>query len=141
MLKLKLTLSAFLLLAVAVSFAQSTLTLHTDQAETKINKEIYGHFAEHLGRCIYGGIYVGENSDISNTRGFRDDVIVALQEMDIPVLRWPGGCFGDTYHWKDGIGPKDERPSMVNIHWGGVTELFGKLRSGLSTLLHQTLAQ
>ncbi len=122
MLKLKLTFSAFLLLAVSVSFAQSTLTLHTDQAETKINKEIYGHFAEHLGRCIYGGIYVGENSDISNTRGFRDDVVVALQEMDIPVLRWPGGCFGDTYHWKDGIGPKDERPSMVNIHWGGVTE-------------------
>ena len=84
------------------SVGQSKITLHTDQAETKINKEIYGHFAEHLGRCIYGGIYVGEESEILNTRGFRDDVIQALLDMNIPLLRWPGGCFADTYHWKDG---------------------------------------
>ena len=102
--------------------AQSTLTLHTDQAKTKISKDIYGHFAEHLGRCIYGGIYVGEESDIPNIHGFREDVVFALRDMKIPVLRWPGGCFADTYHWKDGIGPKHKRPSMVNVHWGGVTE-------------------
>jgi alpha-N-arabinofuranosidase len=102
--------------------AQTTLHLHTDQAETTISKDIYGHFAEHLGRCIYGGIYVGEDSDIPNIRGFREDLVYALKDMEIPLLRWPGGCFGDTYHWKDGIGPKHERPSMVNVHWGGVTE-------------------
>lgn len=122
MLKLKLSIAALLIVAAAVVNGQSTLTLHTDQAETKINKEIYGHFAEHLGRCIYGGIYVGEDSDIPNVRGFRDDVIGALVDMQIPVLRWPGGCFADTYNWKDGIGPRGERPSMVNVHWGGVTE-------------------
>lgn len=104
------------------AIAQTTVNLHTDQAETKINGEIYGHFAEHLGRCIYGGIYVGEDSDIPNIRGFREDVIYALKDMNIPLLRWPGGCFADTYHWKDGIGPKHERPSMVNVHWGNVTE-------------------
>ncbi len=104
------------------TIGQTTLHLHTDQAETKINREIYGHFAEHLGRCIYGGIYVGEDSEIPNIRGFREDLVYALKDMEIPLLRWPGGCFGDTYHWKDGIGPKHERPSMVNVHWGGVTE-------------------
>ncbi len=104
------------------AFSQSTLSLHTDQAKTPISKNIYGHFAEHLGRCIYGGIYVGEDSEIPNVRGFRDDVIGALIDMRIPLLRWPGGCFADTYHWKDGIGPRQQRPSMVNVHWGGVTE-------------------
>jgi alpha-N-arabinofuranosidase len=112
---------SFLLLSL-VSSGQTRLTLHTDQAKTKINKEIYGHFAEHLGRCIYGGIYVGEDSNIPNIRGFREDVAGALKDMKIPVLRWPGGCFADTYHWKDGIGPKHKRPSIVNVHWGGVTE-------------------
>lgn len=119
--------SHFLLLAFSFLFGitaqgQSTLTLHTDQAKTKINKEIYGHFAEHLGHCIYGGIYVGVDSDIPNIRGFREDVVGALQDMKIPLLRWPGGCFADTYHWKDGIGPQHTRPSIVNVHWGGVTE-------------------
>lgn len=113
--------TVFLLLALPLA-AQNTLHLHLDQAETQINKEIYGHFAEHLGRCIYGGIFVGEDSDIPNVDGYRSDVIAALQEMEIPVLRWPGGCFGDTYHWKDGIGPRETRPSIVNTHWGGVTE-------------------
>ncbi|MBT6160284.1 MAG: alpha-N-arabinofuranosidase, partial [Flavobacteriaceae bacterium] len=87
-----------------------------------ISKHIYGHFAEHLGRCIYEGFYVGENSPIPNTDGVRNDIIEALVEMKIPNLRWPGGCFADTYHWKDGIGPKDERPSIVNRWWGGVIE-------------------
>lgn len=87
-----------------------------------IQKEIYGHFAEHLGRCIYEGLYVGEDSDIPNTNGMRNDVVTALKEMEIPVLRWPGGCFADEYHWKDGIGPKENRKKMINTHWGGVVE-------------------
>ncbi|UCD62482.1 MAG: alpha-N-arabinofuranosidase [Flavobacteriaceae bacterium] len=88
----------------------------------KINKEIYGHFSEHLGTCIYEGIYVGEDSDIPNIDGFRKDVVEAFKELKVPVLRWPGGCFADTYHWKDGIGPKEDRPAIVNVFWGGVTE-------------------
>ncbi len=87
-----------------------------------INKEIYGHFSEHLGRCIYEGIYVGEDSEIPNTKGMRNDVVNALKEIDIPVLRWPGGCFADEYHWMDGIGPKETRKRMINTHWGGVVE-------------------
>ena len=87
-----------------------------------INAEIYGHFSEHLGRCIYEGLYVGENSDIPNVNGMRKDVVDALKEMKIPVLRWPGGCFADEYHWMDGIGPKENRKKMINTHWGGVVE-------------------
>ncbi len=87
-----------------------------------INKEIQGHFSEHLGRCIYEGLYVGENSSIPNTNGMRNDVVAALKEMQIPVLRWPGGCFADEYHWMDGIGPKETRKRMINTHWGGVVE-------------------
>jgi alpha-N-arabinofuranosidase len=89
---------------------------------TMISRHIYGHFAEHLGRCIYGGLWVGEGSAIPNTRGIRDDVAAALRAVRIPNLRWPGGCFADEYHWMDGIGPRDARPTMVNTHWGGVTE-------------------
>lgn len=87
----------------------------------KISKYIYGQFAEHLGRCIYEGLYV-EDDSIPNTNGMRNDVISALKELDIPVLRWPGGCFADDYHWRDGIGDKDTRPYMVNTNWGGVVE-------------------
>ena len=87
-----------------------------------INKELQGHFSEHLGRCIYEGLYVGENSPIPNTNGMRNDVVNALKEMQIPVLRWPGGCFADEYHWMDGIGPKEKRKRMINTHWGGVVE-------------------
>ncbi len=87
-----------------------------------INPELQGHFSEHLGRCIYEGLYVGENSDIPNVNGMRTDVVEALKEIKIPVLRWPGGCFADEYHWKDGIGPKEKRKKMINTHWGGVVE-------------------
>ena len=85
-------------------------------------KEIYGQFAEHLGTCVYGGLWVGEDSDIPNTNGYRTDVLHALQELKVPVLRWPGGCFADEYHWMDGIGPKTDRPKMVNNNWGGTIE-------------------
>ena len=87
-----------------------------------ISPNIYGHFSEHLGRCIYGGLYVGGESDIPNVNGMRTDVVEALKKINIPVLRWPGGCFADTYHWRDGIGPKADRATIVNTYWGGVTE-------------------
>ena len=93
-----------------------------NKAGTKISKYIYGQFAEHLGRCIYEGIWVGEESPISNKNGIRSDVVAALKNIQVPVLRWPGGCFADEYHWKDGIGPKETRKQMVNTHWGGLTE-------------------
>ncbi len=98
------------------------LTIHPDEKKSKISKEIYGHFSEHLGRCIYGGYYVGEDSPIPNCRGIRTDVVEALRKIKIPILRWPGGCFADEYHWKDGVGPKETRKKMINTHWGGVTE-------------------
>ncbi|WP_251549024.1 alpha-N-arabinofuranosidase [Neobacillus muris] len=100
----------------------NNVIINTDIQLGKINKNIYGHFAEHLGRCIYGGIWVGEDSSIANTKGIRNDVLAALIEINIPVLRWPGGCFADEYHWKDGVGPKEGRKRMVNTHWGGVVE-------------------
>src|SRR5664280_55415 len=87
-----------------------------------ISKDIYGHFSEHLGTCIYGGLWVGLDSKIPNTYGIRNDVLFALREIKVPNLRWPGGCFADTYHWKDGIGPKEKRASIINTNWGGVTE-------------------
>ncbi|MBQ6795346.1 MAG: alpha-N-arabinofuranosidase, partial [Clostridia bacterium] len=96
--------------------------LNTNTLKSKVDKNIYGHFSEHLGRCIYGGLYVGEDSEIENIDGMRKDVLEALKGIKIPVLRWPGGCFADEYHWKDGIGPKENRPTMINTHWGGVTE-------------------
>ena len=102
--------------------AQNSITVQVDQPGDTISRHIYGHFAEHLGRCIYGGFYVGDTSEIPNTEGVRNDIVEALKNLNIPNLRWPGGCFADTYHWKDGIGPKDERPEIVNTWWGGVTE-------------------
>lgn len=98
------------------------LFINEKNKKEKINGEIYGHFSEHLGRCIYEGLYVKEESEIPNINGMRKDVVKALKEMQIPVLRWPGGCFADEYHWKDGIGPKENRKKMINTHWGGVVE-------------------
>ena len=104
------------------SGTSATIVLNADLGKEVISRDIYGHFSEHLGHCIYGGYYVGEDSDIPNTRGIRNDVVEALKKSGIPNLRWPGGCFADEYHWMDGIGPKDQRPKMINTHWGGVTE-------------------
>ena len=98
------------------------LYVNPEVKEGHINPELQGHFSEHLGRCIYEGLYVGENSDIPNVNGMRTDVVEALKEIKVPVLRWPGGCFADEYHWKDGIGPKEKRKKMINTHWGGVVE-------------------
>ncbi|CAH1227932.1 alpha-N-arabinofuranosidase [Paenibacillus sp. JJ-223] len=96
--------------------------LNSNSDKGLINRNIYGHFSEHLGRCIYEGLWVGEDSPIPNTDGIRNDVLTALQKLNIPVLRWPGGCFADEYHWKDGVGPKSERARMINNNWGGVEE-------------------
>lgn len=114
----------FIFFLVVVANAQETNKMIVDATSSTavINKNIYGHFAEHLGRCIYDGIWVGKDSKIPNINGYRTDIINALKEMKIPVLRWPGGCFADTYHWKDGIGPINERAKMMNYHWGGVVE-------------------
>ncbi len=108
--------------AIAAAAAAATLRLDLAQPGPVINKNIYGQFAEHLGRCIYEGIWVGEDSPIPHTRGYRNDVLAALKTLQVPQLRWPGGCFADEYHWRDGIGPREKRPAMINTHWGGVVE-------------------
>ncbi len=121
---MKITKLLLLLMGCAqISFSQTQVTINADLGKEIISKHIYGHFSEHLGRCIYGGLYVGEkNTAIPNKNGVRLDVVEALKKLKIPNLRWPGGCFADTYHWKDGIGEKEKRPSMLNIWWGGTTE-------------------
>lgn len=120
-----------LLLSLAVVMSGTALSqgkekvlihLHPDQGKQIINKHIYGHFAEHLGNCIYGGLWVGEKSDIPNINGYRKDVFEALKKLNVPNMRWPGGCFADEYHWMDGIGSLDKRAKMVNNNWGGVVE-------------------
>jgi len=98
------------------------VTIRADQPGAKIDANIYGQFMEHLGRNVYEGIWVGENSTIPNTRGYRNDVLAALRKLQVPVLRWPGGCFADEYHWRDGIGERAKRPARVNTFWGGVIE-------------------
>ena len=119
----KLLFSFFGITMAAMSMAQdATVTIEADKGTDKIHKEIYGQFAEHLGTCIYGGLWVGENSPIPNTKGYRNDVLEALKDLKVPVLRWPGGCFADEYHWMDGIGPRDKRPKMQNNNWGGTIE-------------------
>jgi len=115
-----LTASLFLVVASASAAPQTALTIHLDQLGATINKNVYGQFSEHLGSGIYGGIYVGEKSPIPNTKGMRNDVVAALKELKVPLVRWPGGCFADEYHWRDGIGPK--RTTRINTNWGGVPE-------------------
>lgn len=93
-----------------------------DVTGPRISRHLYGHFAEHLGRCIYDGFWVGEDSPIANVRGIRLDIVEALRALNVPNLRWPGGCFADEYHWRNGIGPREQRPRMANTHWGDVVE-------------------
>jgi alpha-N-arabinofuranosidase len=100
----------------APAFAAGQVSINIDAAKPGpvINKNVYGQFAEHLGTGVYDGMWVGPKSNIPNTRGWRNDVVGALKELHVPLVRWPGGCFADTYHWRDGIGPHDKRPS--NVH-------------------------
>ena len=98
------------------------ITIDRNRSAGTISRYIYGHFSEHLGHCIYGGLFVGKDSSISNVNGIRKDAVEAMKAIHLPVLRWPGGCFADEYHWRDGIGPLEKRRNMVNTNWGGVTE-------------------
>src|SRR5882672_1138530 len=100
----------------------ASAVLHADRPGATIDRHIFGQFAEHLGRGIEEGVWVGEHSPIPNVRGFRNDVIAALRNLHVPVVRWPGGCFADEYHWRDGIGPRASRPVTLNTNWGGVPE-------------------
>jgi alpha-L-arabinofuranosidase len=100
----------------------ATAQLHADQPGPQIPRYIYGQFSEHLGRGIYGGIWVGEKSAIPNVRGIRSDVVQALRDIKAPLIRWPGGCFADDYNWRDGIGPRDKRPGRKNNWWTGKHE-------------------
>jgi alpha-N-arabinofuranosidase len=120
--KLFTTLTMAIALATTTMADNITITIHADQGKQIIYKEIYGQFAEHLGSCIYGGLWVGEKSNIPNINGYRKDVFNALKNLQVPVLRWPGGCFADEYHWRDGIGPRENRPKMQNNNWGGTIE-------------------
>lgn len=120
-------ISFFILIncSLSVAFSQSKdvkVVVYPDKGTQLISKHIYGHFAEHLGTCVYGGLWVGTESSIPNKDGYRLDVVNALKKLHIPNLRWPGGCFADEYHWMDGIGPRSERPKMINNWWGGTIE-------------------
>ena len=117
-----LTMVVLAAFTITVNAQDATATIHANDGKQTICKEIYGQFAEHLGSCIYGGLWVGENSPIPNINGYRKDVFDALKALQVPVLRWPGGCFADDYHWMDGIGPKSQRPSLRNNNWGGTIE-------------------
>ena len=122
--KASLTACALLMAGALAATAASKVEvrLRPSDGSPIIGKEIYGQFAEHLGTCIYGGLWVGPESEIPNTDGYRNDVLEALRELHVPVMRWPGGCFADEYHWRDGIGPRASRPRMVNSNWGGTVE-------------------
>lgn len=115
-----------LLVGAASAGAQPTtppttqLTLRADQGRDTISRHIYGHFAEHLGRLVYDGVWARRSP--SEPWRMRDDVVQALRRIRVPNVRWPGGCFADYYHWRDGVGPREQRPSVVNNNWGGVTE-------------------
>ena len=109
-------------LAAIAQAPSASVMLHADQPGPRYDRQIFGQFAEHLGRGIYGGVWVGKGSPIPNIDGYRKDVIDALREIKVPVVRWPGGCFADEYHWRDGIGPAKARKVSINTHWGGVTE-------------------
>jgi len=122
MLKKLSSYSLLLLLAVSPIFAQTTISINTENNGGMIDRHIFGQFSEHLGRGIYPGIWVGEGSEIQNTEGYRTDVLEALTALKIPNIRWPGGCFADDYRWRDGIGPKNKRPITLNALWGQVSE-------------------
>ncbi|MRV70322.1 alpha-N-arabinofuranosidase [Duganella sp. FT92W] len=121
----KFIAAALALAAASASCAaqlDATFDVRADQPAAQISRNLYGHFVEHLGRGVYEGIWVGERSAIPNTRGIRNDVVAALRKLNVPVVRWPGGCFADVYHWQDGIGPRDKRPLGTNTSWGNIQE-------------------
>lgn len=122
--KLSKTISAVVAVFCAVTLysQDATIRIHDEGTGNTIPKEIYGQFSEHLGRCIYGGLWVGKDSEVPNIEGYRKDVFDALKALKVPVMRWPGGCFADDYHWMDGIGPQEQRAYISNNNWGGTLE-------------------
>src|SRR5947199_3070564 len=106
----------------SVAAQKVEVTIDASHPGAKIDRNIFGQFAEHLGHGIYEGIWVGPDSPIPNTRGIRNDVVAALKPLHVPNVRWPGGCFADEYHWRKGVGPADKRVVTLNPNWGGVTE-------------------
>jgi alpha-L-arabinofuranosidase len=121
----KIFLSVVLALLISIiGFTQTatTLTIDGSNPKTVISRHIYGHFSEHLGRCIYDGFWVDDSMKVKKKDRIRLDIVDALKKIKVPNLRWPGGCFADEYHWRDGIGPRNQRPKMVNTNWGGVSE-------------------
>ena len=122
---MKKVIFSFLTIAVlaTISKAQTTaVVIDATNPTNTISRNIYGHFSEHLGRCIYDGYWVGDSVKVPKQDRIRLDVVEALKKIKVPNLRWPGGCFADEYHWRDGIGPRSQRPYMVNTNWGGVSE-------------------
>ena len=117
-----LAVLAVALPALAQQDLSANLAIRADQPGPQVNRQLFGQFAEHLGAGIYGGIWVGEDSKIPNTRGYRNDVLQALRELKVPVIRWPGGCFADEYNWREGVGPRSKRPVKINTNWGKVVE-------------------
>jgi alpha-N-arabinofuranosidase len=117
-----LALPGMSLTATVVRAQSVRLTIDTYKTGAKIDRNIFGQFAEHLGKGIYEGVWVGRDSKIPNTRGIRNDVVQALRALRVPNVRWPGGCFADEYHWRKGIGPSSQRAVTLNSNWGGVTE-------------------
>jgi alpha-N-arabinofuranosidase len=117
-------LAALALPFASVSLQAQDVSIRIDAGDPgpQISRYLYGHFLEHLGRAVYDGIWVGTESTIPNRDGLRLDVLEALQALEMPVIRWPGGCYADEYHWETGIGPRDQRPVTVNLSWGGVEE-------------------
>ncbi len=122
MMKFSILISAVMVATTVQAADGISIKLNPSDSAPIIAPEMYGQFTEHLGSCIYGGIWVGEDSPIPNTKGYRNDVLEAIKELKVPVMRWPGGCFADEYHWMDGIGPRSKRPRMVNTNWGGTVE-------------------
>ena len=115
---------AILALLSLPAFSAESVHISIDASKpgAKIDRNIFGQFAENLGHGLYEGIWVGPDSSIPNTRGIRNDVVAALRELKVPHVRWPGGCFADQYHWRNGIGPREKRPATVNSAWGDVVD-------------------
>src|SRR6201992_711933 len=120
--RILLALAAAALPGLAQQASSASLTIHADPPGPQVNRALFVQFAEHLGAGIYGGIWVGEDSKISNTRAYRNDVLKALRDLKVPVVRWPGGCFADEYNWRERVGPRSKRPGKIKTHWGGGTE-------------------
>ncbi|MBS1511538.1 MAG: alpha-N-arabinofuranosidase [Bacteroidetes bacterium] len=118
----KLFLAGAVLLAAWSTRSQTAVVIDATNPTNIISRHIYGHFSEHLGRCIYDGFWVSDTLGVPKKDRIRLDVVEALKKIKVPNLRWPGGCFADEYHWRDGIGPRKQRPYMVNTNWGGVSE-------------------